>query len=104
MVTFTKMNTFTVYQFLHFLTDVLYVVSCSLKYGVGELLVFCWENPMTAVAAVTSCVVVFCALLVRLCMWFVAWVKNFLHEEVFKYMVKLVAQNVQNEQMKPKKK
>ena len=103
------MNPFTVYQFMHFLTDVLYVVSCLLKSGVGELIVFCWENPMTAVAVVTCCVVAFCALLVRLCTWVCMGVKKSLHEgvfneEVFNYIAKLVTQNTQNEQMKPKKK
>jgi hypothetical protein len=104
VVTFTKMNTFTVYQFLHFLTDVLYVVLWPSQYILGKLLVLWWENPVIAMALCMGCVVAFVVTCVRVFMWAMQWVKKFIAEQVFNRFAKLVAQNILDEQIKPKKK
>ena len=98
------MASFTFYDFLHFLTDVFYVVSCVLKYGVGEVLVICWENPAIVAGFSMLCFLAFVVTCIRLFMWVKQWVKQYINEQVFGYMAKLVAQNILDEQINPKKK
>ncbi len=99
-----NMAPFTYYAFLHFLTDVFYVVSCALKYGVGEVLVICWENPAIVTGFCMLCFLACVVTCIRLFMWAKQWVKQYINEQVFGNIAKLMVQNMQNEQMKPKKK
>ncbi len=98
------MKTFTFLQFLHFILDVVYV-GVSTAWDVWEeFLQLCWDNPATAMVLFMGCVVAFVVTCVRLVMWVKQWVKQYINEQVFGYMVKLVAQNILDEQIKPKKK
>ena len=94
-----KMAEFTFYNFLHFLTDVFYVVSCVLNNGVGEVLVICWENPATVTVFCMGCFLFFVVMCVRVFKWAMQWVKQYINEQVFGYMAKLVAQNILDEQI-----
>ena len=98
------MKTFTFLQFLHFILDVVYV-GVSTAWDVWEeFLQLCWDNPVTAMALCIGCVVAFVVTCVRVFMWAMQWVKQYIAEQVFNRFAKLVAQNILDEQIKPKKK
>ena len=99
-----NMAQFTFYNFLHFLTDVFYVVSCVLNNGVGEVLVICWENPAIVTGFSMLCFLACVVTCIRLFMWVKQWVKQYINEQVFNRFAKLVAQNILDEQIMSKKK
>ena len=98
------MQKFTFLQFLHFILDVVYVGVSTVWDVWEEFSQLCWDNPVTAMALCIGCVVAFVVTCVRVFMWAMQWVKQYIAEQVFNRFAKLVAQNILDEQIMSKKK